>query len=203
MIKRILFLACLVMSSLASLAASAEGIPVQLFVSPGDNGAGGATITLTPDSGQHSFAVWSDFQGAAGGSGAISIQDVLLRASGDIEITGFTCALAECIVGNRSYPRTLASFPSRELVFTAGDDRASSPGLTGLKKVGDLVVEVGEAPGALTLAGGTALDGNAAPGTLQIAQLPNAGILLVPEPIGALQAIFALATLAWFRYKSS
>jgi hypothetical protein len=86
------------------------------------------------------------------------------------------------MVGNRSDPRTQVSFPSRELVLTAGDDTASPPALVGLKKVGDLVVEVGEAPGSLALVAGTAIDGNAAPGTLQIAELPNAGVLLVPEP---------------------
>jgi hypothetical protein len=187
---------------MSPIAATAQGIPVEFFVSPNDNGAGGTTISLAANSGQRTLAIWSNFQGAAGGSGAISLQDVLFRASGDIGIDGFTCALAECIVGNRSDPRTQASFPSRELVFTAGDDTAGAPALTGRKKVGDLVVNVGAQPGALALVGGTALDGNAAPGTLQIVELPNGGVLLVPEPAAALQLACALATLVWVRRRA-
>lgn len=196
MIKLVVLVACLVVSPFTVTAAD---IPVELFVSPNDDGSGGNAITVARDSGQRTFAVWSRFQSAGGGSGAISVQDVLLRASGDIQIVGFTCALPECIVGNRSDPRTVASFPSRELVFTAGDDTIASPGLTGSRKVGDLVVNVGAEPGGLALAGGTALDGNAAPGALQIAELPNAGVLLVPEPAAELHLAVALAAMVSLR----
>ncbi len=199
-LERILLVVCI---ALAPLAAAADGVPVQFYVSINDNGLGGNTIGLAPDSGQRTYAVWSDYQGAAGGNGAISIQDVLFRASGDITITGFTCALPECIVGNRSDPRTPASFPARELVLTAGDDEATSPGLTGKKKLGDLVIDVGAAPGAVALAGGTALDADTASGVLQIAELPNGGVLLVPEPARALLMAFGLSTLVWIRWRAA
>ena len=195
--KRVLLLVCLVVTAGTAVAE----VPVELYVSPNDDGAGGASVIAPRNSGPHTLAVWGRFQGAGGGSGAISIQDVLLRASGDIVITGFTCGLPECLVGNRSDPRSEAPFPARELVFTAGDDAAASPGLTGSRKVGDLVVNVGAEPGALVLAGGTALDGNAAGDELAIAALPNAGVLLVPAPAGALQHAFAIATLAGLHHR--
>ena len=200
MIRRILLVVCLVM---CPIAATAAGIPVELFVSPNDDGVGGPAIRVTPGSGQRTVAVWSSFQAVAGGSGAVSVQDVLLRASGDIGIVGFTCALTDCIVGNRSYPRTALPFPSRALIFTAGDDTAASPTLTGLKKVGDLVVDIGAEPGELVLVSGTALDAHAASGQLEIAALPNQGKLLVPEPAQALQMVFAIATLVWVRRRAA
>jgi hypothetical protein len=199
-IKRILLIVCLVM---CPIAATAAGIPVELFVSPNDDGAGGPAIRVTPGSGQRTVAVWGSFQGIAGGSGAISIQDVLFRASGEIGIVGFTCALTDCVVGNRSDPRTALSFPSRELIFTAGDDTAASPTLTGLKKVGDLVVDIGSQPGELVLVSGTALGGDSASGQLEIAALSNQGKLLVPEPAQALQMVFAIATLVWVRRRAA
>jgi hypothetical protein len=201
-IKRLLLVVCLAM---CPIAATAQGIPVELFVSPNDDGAGGAAIRVAPDSGQRSVAVWASFQGVAGGSGAISVQDVLFHASGEIGIVGFTCVLTDCIVGNRSDPRTALSFPSRELIFTAGDDTSASPTLTGLTKVGDLVVDIGSEPGELALAGGTALGGDSASGQLEIAALSNEGklVVLVPEPAQALQTIFAIATLVWVRRRLS
>ncbi len=200
MIKRILLAACLVMSPLAVTAA---GIPVEFFVSPNDNGVGGSAISVRTDSGQRTLAVWGNFQVAAGGSGAISVQDVLFRASGEIDIVGFTCALTDCIVGNRSDPRTELPFPSKELIFTAGDDTATSATLTGLKKVGDLVLDIGAEPGELALIGGTALNANSASGELQIVELPNGGILLVPEPSRSLQMVFAIATLVGLRRRAA
>jgi hypothetical protein len=190
---------------MSPVAAAAEGIPVEFFVSPNDDGAGGPAISATADSSQVTLAVWGSFQGVAGGSGAISVQDVLFRASGEIGIVGFTCELTDCIVGNRSDPRTVLPFPSRELIFTAGDDTAASPTLTGLTKVGDLVVNIGSQPGELALVGGTALDGNSTPDQLEIAALSNQGkllVVLVPEPARALQMVFAIATLVWVRRRA-
>jgi hypothetical protein len=171
----------------APTVSQAEDIPVAFYLSPNDDGSGGATVLVGPGLGPRAFAIWGDAAMAGGGGGVFSVQDVILRANGGIAIASFTCSAPNCLVRPRSDD-------SREIMLTAGDDSAATPGLAGKFRLGSVTVDVTSA-GELRLVAGTALDGNALAENLEIEALANEGVLL-PEPTTALQGLIALATLA-------
>jgi hypothetical protein len=173
----------------------AEGIPIAFYISPSDDGAGGETLVIAPDSGTVVLPIWADASQAGGGSGVFSMQDVLFRTSGDLAIVSFVCEAVECQVGTRPDP-------AREILLTAGDDASEAPSLVNTFKLGVVTLEVGEEPRDLRLEAGTAIDGEAAADNLEITDLPNEGILVVPKPSTSLLSLAAIAALAWRRKRS-
>jgi len=182
-------------------AVRAENIPILFYISPADDGSGGPTVFLESGT-TKTLAIWADARSAGGGAGLISIQDVRLEASDALVLIGppfeeaeFTCVAPACRVGTRP------TIIGRGVRFAAGDDTSPTPTLSGVFRVGEVIVGANQgvlnATGELRLAAGTALDAEEVGGPLEIEGLPNKGVLIrVPEPAVVLQRLAAIGALA-------
>ncbi|HEU4427780.1 MAG TPA: PEP-CTERM sorting domain-containing protein [Myxococcota bacterium] len=126
--------------------AAATPIPVTFFHSPADDGIE-SVASLPVPGGDITLHLWADPTSAAGGL-TFEVQDVVLEASGGVSIVSFTCDSGQggCLAGTAT---------GAQVLFTAGD---ASNGNAAPFTIGTLVLNVTGA-GALSLIGGTALDG--------------------------------------------
>lgn len=167
-------------------AAGAVPVPVSFFHSPGDDGSA-AVLPLTVSSGEVTLNLWADPTAAKGGA-TFEVVDVILKATGAVEVVSFGCDSGQG--GCLGVART-----SSEVQFTAGD---STQGNSTSFPIGTLVLRVTGA-GTLDLISGTALDD----GGQNVGDIPSQVVVsfAVPEPPTAALSVIGLLGLAWMGRK--
>lgn len=158
----------LLLTATLLLAGSARAIPLDLFLSPGDDGQPATSPIALAQPELLALPLWVD-PSVAPGSGVFGVQDVRIATFGGVEITSFQCeAAASCLQG-------VVSDPQQEVLLTAGDDLA---GEFSSFRLGQLEILV-TGSGGLRLAAGTTLDGSFDSGPLDLATI---ALFSVPEP---------------------
>lgn len=175
-----------VLAGLTPFSAHATPIPVDFYLSPADDGGKPIQEPVELLPGTHVLSLWADPTNAAGG-GTFGIQDVLLETNGVISVVSFSCdAGADCLRG-------APADPSRQVLFTAGDD---VNGDFAPFPIGTLTLEVGstddDGPGWIELVRGTALDATFNGDSLVIDDLIA---IAVPEPVSGALLGLALAAV--------
>ncbi len=165
-------------------AGAANAVSIDFFHSAQDNGTASATANISL-SGSVTVNLWVDPTSAPGG-GVIDIQDIVIRASGAISITSFSCDTSLCLKGNPIPGQD----PTNHFRFTFGNAQDSN---NVPFQIGTVVVNV-TGTGALTFESGTFFASDFSSGNLDA---PEVVVTFVPEPTLATLLAGALLAVGW------